>query len=806
MSRPALKDEFIRLCAGGRLKDALRQPYRDVLWSDAAALFPRLFRACRALRPLRQLHAFAATSGAATADRFTANHLMLAYADLGDLSAARGLFEGIPRRNVMSWNILLGGYIKNGDLDGARRVFDEMPERNVASWNAMVAGLTNFGLDEESLGFFVDMRREGMHPDEFGLGSVFRCCAGIRDVVSGRQVHAYVVRSGLDRDMCVGSSLSHMYMRCGCLQEGETVLQMLPSLSIVSCNTIIAGRTQNGDSEGALEYFCMMRGVGVAADVVTFVSAISSCSDLAALAQGQQIHAQVVKVGVDKVVPVMTCLVHMYSRCGCLGDSETIFFGYCGSDAFLLSAMISAYGFHGHGQKAIELFKQMIDGGVEPSEVTFLALLYACSHSGLKEEGMNCFELMTKTYGLQPSVKHYTCVVDLLGRSGCLDEAEALILSMPVTPDGVIWKTLLSACKTQKNFDMAERIAKRVIELDPHDSAPYVLLSNIRATSRRWGDVSEVRKAMREKNVRKEPGVSWVELKGQIHQFCTGDESHPRQKEIIECLEEMIAKIRQCGYAPDMSMVLHDMEDEEKEISLSHHSEKLAIAFAFLSLPEGVPIRVMKNLRVCDDCHVAIKLMAQILDKPHVAGGWVIIRPPFWLLASKGCQIQQRTPATDRDFAVTDAGGAAAMRAEGAVFGLRKRTVLANAASGRPVLTMLDAASGGVMTGPAWDVFRGESSSRSDLLFSAVKESVVQIRTTKVFVYLSGYRSVDQVPDFVVRGSYHDGDCSVFAGNSDDNAIAQVRCVDSQGMCIRLGSAQAFIVSLAVILHQMHHY
>jgi pentatricopeptide repeat protein len=231
---------------------------------------------------------------------------------------------------------------------------------------------------------------------------------------------------------------------------------------------------------------------------------------------------------------------------------------------------------------------------------------------------MDCFELMTKTYGLQPSVKHYTCIVDLLGRSGRLNEAEALILSMPVRPDGVIWKTLLSACKIQKKFDMAERIAGRVIELDPHDSASYVLLSNIRATSSRWEDVSTVRKTMRKHNVRKEPGVSWVEFKGQVHQFCTGDKSHTRQREIDECLEEMMAKIRQYGYAPDMSMVFHDMEDEEKEVSLAYHSEKLAIAFAFLSLPEGVPIRIMKNLRVCDDCHIAIKLMSKVTGREIV--------------------------------------------------------------------------------------------------------------------------------------------------------------------------------------------
>jgi len=237
-----------------------------------------------------------------------------------------------------------------------------------------------------------------------------------------------------------------MYMRCGFLEEGEVVLRVLPSLSIVSCNTIIAGRTQNGDSEGALEFFRMMRGVGVEANAVTFVSTITSCSDLAALAQGQQVHAQAIRAGVDKVVPVMSSLVHLYSRCGCLSDSERVFFGYSGTDLVLCSAMISAYGFHGHGQKAVDLFKQMMAGGAEPNEITFLTLLYACSHSGLKDEGMDFFELMTKTYGLQPSVKHYTCIVDLLGRSGLLNEAEALILSMPVRPDGVIWKTLATFC------------------------------------------------------------------------------------------------------------------------------------------------------------------------------------------------------------------------------------------------------------------------------------------------------------------------------------------------------------------------
>lgn len=518
----------------------------------------------------------------------------------------------------MSYNILLSGLIQNGDLRAARDFFDGMPERNLASWNAMVTGLTHFGLDEQGLELFAEMRRQGLRPDEFSLGSVLRCCAGIKEVSSGRQIHACVIYSGLDCDMCVSSSLAHMYMRNGCLEEGERVLKGFPALNIVSYNTIIAGRVQNGDPEGALEYFSLMKAAGLAPDQVTFVSVISSCSDLAALGQGQQIHSQAIKAGVDRVVAVRSSLVSMYSKCGCLDDSANVFSESNGSDLVLWSSMIAAYGFHGDGQKAIELFEDMVGERTEPNEVTFLSLLYACSHSGLKDKGIEYFELMTRKYRLKPSLNHYTCIVDLLGRSGCLDKAEAMIKSMPVSADGVIWKTLLSACKTHRHAKMAERIAEHVLRLDPQDSASYVLLSNIRATSKRWGEVTDIRRAMRERRVRKEPGISWVELKGLVHQFSTGERLHPMQGEIEVCLNQLIGKMRQYGYVPDTSTVLHDMDDEEKECSLAHHSEKLAIAFAILSMPEGVPIRVMKNLRVCDDCHMAIKLISKIVVREIV--------------------------------------------------------------------------------------------------------------------------------------------------------------------------------------------
>ncbi|XP_020702634.1 pentatricopeptide repeat-containing protein At2g41080 [Dendrobium catenatum] len=619
-SPPKSKEEFTNLCSRGFLRQALYGFIPEV-FADLN-LFSYLLKGCsipqESLSHGRQLHGFIVTCGA-SADRFTANHLLHMYSKLGDQHASASLFARMPRKNIMSYNILIGGFVQNGDINSARKLFDEMPERNVATWNAMVTGYTHFGFDREGLELLADMRRVGLQPDEFSLASALRCCAGLKVLTFGHQIHGYLILSGFEADICVGSSLAHMYMKCGWLQEGERALKLMPVLNVVSCNTVIAGRAQNGDYEGALRHFSLMMAAGLAPDQVTFVSAISSCSELSALGQGQQVHAQVIRSGVDSSVPVTSSLVSMYSKCGCLQDSINLFDDSSEeSDLVLWSAMIAAYGFHGHGRMAIELFEKMVNYGIEPSEVTFLSLLYACCHSGLKDEGLGYLELMNKKYELQPSLKHYTCIVDLLGRAGQLDDAEALIKSMTVEADGVIWKTLLSACKIHKNTEMMERVAELVLRLDPEDSASYVLISNFSAAAARWSDVSDVRSSMRERKVRKEPGVSWMELKGEVHQFSTSERSHPRQSEIDEYLRELIGKMREQGYVPDTSMVLHDMEDEEKECSLAHHSEKLAIAFSLLSLPNGSPIRIMKNLRVCSDCHNAIKFISKIMDREIV--------------------------------------------------------------------------------------------------------------------------------------------------------------------------------------------
>ncbi|KAL9454566.1 hypothetical protein AB3S75_010044 [Citrus x aurantiifolia] len=608
-------EEFINLCSKGHIKEAFNR-FKSEIWSDPT-LFSHLIQSCTLKKSLscsKQLHSLIVTSGCSS-NNFICNHLLNMYSKIGQLQTAVTLFGLMPRRNIMSCNIMINANVQSGDLETARQVFDGMTKRNIATWNAMVAGLVQFEFNEEGLRLLSEMHQVGFLPDEFTLGSVLRGCAGLRGLDAGRQIHCYVMKGGFELDLVVGSSLAHMYMKSGSLVEGEKVIRLMPIRNVIAWNTLIAGKAQNGLAEDVLDQYNLMRMVGFRPDKITFVSVISSCSELATLGQGQQIHAEVVKAGASLDVGVISSLISMYSRCGCLDDSMKAFLECEYSDVVLWSSMIAAYGFHGKGEEAINLFEQMEQKEFEANDVTFVSLLYACSHCGLKEKGVEFFDLMVKKYGLKPRLEHYTCVVDLLGRCGCLDEAEALIRNMPVKADTIIWKTLLSACKIHKSTDMAGRIAEEVLKLNPRDAAPYVLLSNIHASAKRWQGVSELREAMRERNVKKEPGVSWLEIKNQVHQFIMGDKSHPSSMEIDFYLEELTSEMKLWGYVPDTGADMHDMDNEEKENNLKHHSEKLAIAFALMNTPTGVPIRVMKNLRVCSDCHVAIKYISEIKNR-----------------------------------------------------------------------------------------------------------------------------------------------------------------------------------------------
>ncbi|GER54755.1 pentatricopeptide repeat-containing protein [Striga asiatica] len=613
----ARPESFISLCAQGRLKEAIAVHFPFI--QSKPLLVSHLLKACVACCSLPmalQVHSVAIAAGWSNI-KFISNHLVIAYTKLGSFETALKVFDKMPQKNVMSCNIIIGGHIQNGELGPAMAVFEEMGPKNSATWNAVISGMIKFEQNEEGLRLFHEMHENGISPDAYTLSSVQRGCAGLKDLAKGKQVHGYTVKSGLGFDLVVINSTAHMYMRCGCLQEGELVIELMPSRNLVAFNTLIAGRVQNGFPSGALDAYLDMRRSGLRPDKITFASLITSCSDLSTLCQGQQIHSEVVKAGVTSVAAVNSSLISMYSHCGCLDEAVRVF-GEKGAgekDHVLWSSMISAYGFHGKGKEAIGIFKEMEIDGIEANEVTFLSLLYACSHCGLKDEGFEFLDKMVNEYGLKPDAKHYTCLVDLLGRLGRLEEAEGLVRSMPVEVDAITWKTLLSACKVHKNADMAGRITEEIMKIDPRDSASYVLLSNAQASARRWQDVLEVRRKMKGVMVKKEVGISWVELKNEIHEFSVGDKSHPMCEEIESCLNDLMAEIRARGYVPNLGASLHDMDLEENEYNLAHHSEKLALAFALMSMPSGVTIRIMKNLRVCDDCHVAMKYVSLVRER-----------------------------------------------------------------------------------------------------------------------------------------------------------------------------------------------
>jgi pentatricopeptide repeat protein len=308
-------------------------------------------------------------------------------------------------------------------------------------------------------------------------------------------------------------------------------------------------------------------------------------------------------------------LLDMYAKSGSIEDAKKIFDRLVKRDVVSWNSMLKGYSQHGLGKETVQCFEEMLRIGTEPNDVTFLCVLSACSHTGLLDEGQYYFELMKKKCMIEPHVAHYVTIVDLLGRAGLLDRALKFIRELPIEPTAAAWKALLGACRMHKNMELGAYAAERVFELDPYDSGPQVLLSNIYASARRWGDVSKVRKMMKESGLKKEPACSWVEIENTVHVFMSNDDAHLQRDEIHRKWEEMSGKIKEMGYVPDTSHVLLLVDEHEREVKLQYHSEKLALAFALLNTPPGSTIRIKKNIRACGDCHSAIKFASKVVDR-----------------------------------------------------------------------------------------------------------------------------------------------------------------------------------------------
>ncbi|XP_039143045.1 pentatricopeptide repeat-containing protein At4g21065-like isoform X2 [Dioscorea cayenensis subsp. rotundata] len=543
------------------------------------------------------------------------------FADVRDVRAGRAMhacllknaFCELPGINAST--ALIDMYGKCGCVKVARKVFDQMSERSTASWSAMIAGYIRCEKLGDAMQLFRQMLDEKFYPNEITMLSLV-LEYGLRGVLKmGKWLHCYVLRNGFKISNSLGTALVDMYGKCGDTRSARVLFDQLNSRDTMSWIAIISGYTQAGLLDKSFDIFHQMKEARAELNEVILVNLVSLCAENGALDRGKLVHAYIEKLGIGSGVVLVTALVDMYAKCGEIDEAYTLFSDTTKRDVCMWNAMLSGLAMHGHGNEVIELFSQMQEEGVKPNDVTLIALLHACSHSGLVEKGKEFFDRMEREFRLVPKVEHYGCMVDLLGRAGQLNEAYEMVLKMPVAPNIVVWGALLAACKIHKNPKLVDEVSREVRKLDPSSSGYNVLLSNIYAIQNRWNDVAEVRKAMRDTRVKKTPGLSSVELNGLVHEFVMGDDSHPQSKDIKVMLAEMQKMLKQAGHRVDTSVVLLNIDEEEKETSLAYHSEKLALAFSLINTAPGTPIRIVKNLRVCDDCHAATKILSKIYDR-----------------------------------------------------------------------------------------------------------------------------------------------------------------------------------------------
>lgn len=574
-------------------------------------VFPSLLKASTLLKHHKlahSLHASVVRLGL-DSDLYISNALINMYAKFCNFSVAANagnVFDVIPHREKF-------------EIDSVGKIFDMMPVRDVVSWNTVIAGYAQNGMYVEALNMVRKMGNNGnLKPDSFTLSSILPVFAEYVDVYRGKEIHGYALRHGFDGDVFIGSSLVDMYAKCNRLEHSIEVFRLLPRKDAISWNSIIAGCVQNGEFDRGLGFFRRMLKENVRPMHVSFSSVIPACAHLTAMSLGKQLHGCITRLGFDDNEFIASSLVDMYAKCGNIKMARYVFDRIGKRDTVSWTAIIMGCAMHGHALDAVSLFENMLEDGIRPCYVAFMAVLTACSHAGLVDEGWRYFNTMEREFGIAPGLEHYAAVADLLGRAGRLEEAYDFISNMGVQATGSVWSTLLAACRAHKSVELAEKVVDKLLLIDPENMGAYVLMSNIYSAARRWKDAARLRIHMRKKGLKKIPACSWIEVGKEVHTFMAGDKSHPYYDKINEALNVLLEQMEKEGYVLDTNEVLHDVDEDHKRDMLHNHSERLAIAFGIISTTAGTTIRIIKNIRVCADCHTAIKFISKIVGREIV--------------------------------------------------------------------------------------------------------------------------------------------------------------------------------------------
>ncbi|XP_057967895.1 pentatricopeptide repeat-containing protein At1g15510, chloroplastic [Malania oleifera] len=660
--------------------------YHRMLWVGIRPdiyTFPCVLRTCGGVPDLvrgREVHAHVIRYGLEL-DVDVVNSLITMYAKCGDIFSARLLFDKMPKRDKVSWNAMISGYFENRELleglrlflrmcqdysvdpdlmtmtsvisacellsdlrlgreihgfvvgmefeadvsvcnsliqlyssfgmwEDAERVFSRIESKDVVSWTAMISGYENNGQPEEAVETYRMMELEGVLPDEITLASVLSACASLCLLDMGIKLHEFASRTGLISYVIVANALIDMYSKCGCIDKALEVFHNIPDKNVISWTSIIFGLRINNQSFEALILFRKMK---LKPNFVTLVSVLSACARIGALMCGKEIHAHALRTGLgfDGFLP--NSILDMYVRCGRMGPAWNQF-NTQKRDVASWNILLTGYAQREQGTQTVELFHKMIDSGVNPDEVTFISLLCACSRSGMVSEGFEYFNSMRDTHYIVPNLKHYACMVDLLGRAGHLQDAHCFIQKMPIKPDPAIWGALLNACRIHRQVELGELAAQHIFEVEKKSVGYYILLCNLYAGSGKWDEVARIRKTMKERGLIVDPGCSWVEVKGKVHAFLSGDVFHPQIEEINAVLEGFYEKMEAVGLSWLEDSSIGKVESTKAEIFCGH-SERLAIAFGLINTAPGMPIWVTKNLYTCESCHNTVKFISKVVRR-----------------------------------------------------------------------------------------------------------------------------------------------------------------------------------------------
>lgn len=512
----------------------------------------------------KEVHARVMVGGAGW-DLFVMNALVGMYGKCGSLDVARKLFDEMPERDVVSWSSMISGYAFKEMWKEAFQVFDwmraECVEVNSVTWNTIASGYLQVGKHEEALRLISQMIWNGSGVDFVTMVIGLNACSRFGSLKSGKEIHGLAVRMCSDEMETVMNALITMYSRCKSINYARIVFGRAMNRNLVTWNSMIAGFALEDQVEETSLAFQDMVLSGLQPNYVTVVTVLSLCARVVNLQHGCELHCHIIKHGYKGYRLLWNALVDMYSKSGRILIARRVFDTMSDRDGISYTSLMAGYGMQGDGHSAVKLFEEMIEYGIKPDHVSMVAILSACSHSGLVSEGEMLFDKMINLYKIAPRMEHFSCMVDLYARAGLLSKAEEMLNRTPIPPTAAMWAALVGACQVHGDTEISERAARKLLDMNTDNAGKYVLIANMYAAAGCWGELAKVRTLMRDLGVRKAPGCAWVDLGTGFHPFLVGDRSSPLSPEIYDVLDALFEQMRDTGNI-DAEMLAFDEQVE----------------------------------------------------------------------------------------------------------------------------------------------------------------------------------------------------------------------------------------------------